>query len=100
MSDGPENLTSPIISENNGIRQEAFETQHSFLQSNWKKNSAEVSEMIGLALGEGALTDETCKKWFQRFRYGNFDLYYRQRPGQSKKFEDEELEQLLEVNST
>ena len=56
--------------------------------------------MICSALGEVAVTHKTCKKWFQRFRNGNFDLSDRKRPGQPKKFEDKELEQLLEENPT
>ena len=56
--------------------------------------------MICSALGEGAVTHKTCKKWFQRFRNVDFDLSDRERPGQPKKFEDEELEQLLEENPT
>ena len=56
--------------------------------------------MICSALGEGAVTYKTCKKWFQRFRNGDFDLSVQERPGQPKKFEDEELKQLLEENAT
>ena len=52
------------------------------------------------ALGEGAVTHKTCKKWFQRCRNGDFDHSDRERPCQSKKFEDEALEQLLEENPT
>ena len=81
------------------MRQGAFETLHSF-RNPILKNAAEATEIICSALGESALTHKTCKKWFQRFRNGDFDLSYRERPGQPKKFEDEELEQLLEENST
>ena len=63
-----------------------------------KKNAA--TEMICSTLGEGALIHKTSKKSFQRFRNGNFILYDQKRPGQPKKFEDEELEQLLEENPT
>ncbi|CAK9825563.1 Mariner Mos1 transposase, partial [Anthophora retusa] len=51
--------------------------------------------MICSALGENAVTYKTCKKWFQRFRSGNFDLNDAERSGTPKKVEDEELEQLL-----
>ena len=56
--------------------------------------------MINPALGEAAVTHKKCKKWFQTFRNGDFDLSDRERPSQSKKFDDEELEQLLEENPT
>ena len=51
-------------------------------------------------LGEGAVTHKTCKKWFQRFRNGDIYLPNRERSGQPKKFEDEELKQLLEETPT
>ena len=55
--------------------------------------------MIFLAFGEVTVAHKTCKKWFQRFHNGDFDFSDRERPGQPKKFEDEELEHLLELLS-
>ena len=46
------------------------------------------------------LSHKTCKKWSQRFRNGDYDLSDRERPDQPKKFEDEEVEQLLKENPT
>lgn len=37
-----------------------------------------------------------CFEWFQLFRSGDFDIRDQQRPGQVKKFGDEELEFLLD----
>ena len=51
--------------------------------------------MRHMKLRESAVTHKTCKKWFQRFRNGDFDLSYWERTRQPEKFEDEELEQLL-----
>ena len=63
-----------------------------------KKNATEATEKIFSALGEGAVTHKTCKKWsVQRFCNSNFDLSDRERPDQSKKFEDEKLEQLRNI---
>ena len=56
--------------------------------------------MIFSALGEGAVINKTCKKWFPRFRNADFDLSDRERTSQPKKFEDVELKQLLKENST
>ncbi|CAK9827111.1 Mariner Mos1 transposase [Anthophora retusa] len=64
-----------------------------------KKNAAEATKMVCSALGENAVTYKTCKKWFQRFRSGNFDLNDAERSGTPKKVEDEELEQLLNEDS-
>lgn len=54
--------------------------------------------MICSALGENVISYSTCKKWFQRFRNGNFNLEDDERPGQPKKFEDDDLKQLLAEN--
>lgn len=64
-----------------------------------KKTAYEATEMIISALGEGAVTYKTSKKWFSKFREGNFDLSDSERPGQSKRFLDEDLEILLDENS-
>ena len=42
--------------------------------------------------GEHALAERTCQKWFARFKSGNFGSEDEKRPGQTKIFEDEELE--------
>ncbi|KMQ88968.1 histone-lysine n-methyltransferase setmar [Lasius niger] len=39
-----------------------------------QKNAAAVTEMICSALGKSTVIHKTCKKWYQRFRDGNFDL--------------------------
>ena len=57
-----------------------------------EKNAAEATEMICSALRHGAMRHKTCKRWFQRFRNSNCDLFDRERPSQQKKFKDEELE--------
>ena len=41
--------------------------------------------MICSVLGECAVTHKACKKWFQRFGNGDFDISDRQRAGQPKK---------------
>ena len=65
-----------------------------------KKNSAEATEIIRSALREGTMTHKAYYKCFQRFCNGDFGLFDQERPGQPKKFENEELEQLLEKNPT
>jgi len=65
-----------------------------------KKNAAEAAEMICSALGKGAVTHTTCKNWYKKFREGDFNLKDKERPGQPQKFEDEELQYLLDQNST
>jgi len=49
-----------------------------------KKNAAEAKEMICSAMSENAASYSTCKKWFQQFRDGNFDLQDGEHPDQKK----------------
>jgi len=45
-------------------------------------------------------TDKSCREWFRRFKDGDFSVKGKPRSGQSKKFEDKELEALLEEDQT
>lgn len=63
---------------------------------NMKKKAAESHRILVEVYGDHALAERTCQKWFARFKSGNFDLEDEERPGQPKKFEDEELEALLD----
>lgn len=45
--------------------------------------------------GDQVPSEKTCKKWFNRFKKGNFDLNDEKRSGRKKKFEDAELLMLL-----
>ena len=60
-----------------------------------KKTAAESHCMLVEVYGEHALAERTCQKWFARFKSGDCDLEDEERPGQPKKFENEELEALL-----
>jgi len=40
----------------------------------------------------------TCRVWFKRFRNGDFDVRDKECPEQPKKFEDFELQELLDEN--
>ena len=68
---------------------------------NMKKTTAESHRISVEVYGEHALAEQTCQKWFARFKSGDFGLEVKclegeERPGQSKKFDDEELEALLD----
>lgn len=64
-----------------------------------KKNAAEAAEMICCALGKDIVTYTTCKNLYERFREKDFNFKDKERPGQPKKFEDQELLHLLNQNS-
>ena len=63
---------------------------------NMKKTAAESHRILVEVCGEHALAERTCQKWSARFKSGDFGLKDEERPGQPKKFEDEELKALLD----
>jgi len=63
---------------------------------NMKKKAAESHRILVEMYGEHALAERTCQKWFARFKSGHFDLEDEERVGAPPKFEDAELEELLD----
>ena len=61
-----------------------------------KKSVAESHRILVEVYGDHALSEWTCQKWFARFKSGDFDLEDQERAGCTKKFEDAELEALLD----
>lgn len=66
---------------------------------NSKRNATQAHEFLSEVYPEYAPEIRTCQKWFARFKSGDFDLEDKERPGQPKKFEDAELQALLDENS-
>lgn len=64
-----------------------------------KKTFAESHRLLVDVYGDDALSRTQCYEWFKRFESGYFDIKDKERPGQEKKFEDEELETLLSEDS-
>ena len=62
---------------------------------NSKKTAAEAHRMLVEAYGDAALSDTSCRDWYRRFQSGDFDTTDKERPGQPKKFDDDELLALL-----
>lgn len=50
--------------------------------------------------GEEALTERTCQRWFKRFKSGKFNLEDKDYIRKPKKFEDEELEVMVNEDSS
>ena len=65
-----------------------------------KKSAAESHRMLVEAYGDHALSEATCKRWFQRFRDNDFDVLNKERGRPSKKFEDAELQAILNEDDT
>lgn len=65
-----------------------------------KKNAAGAHRMLADAYGEYALSERMCREWFQRFKSGDYDLSNKGRGRPPKKFEDTELQALLDEDSS
>lgn len=64
------------------------------------KNASQARESICSVFRDDIISYEACNYWYKRFRSGNFDLNDQPRPGQPQKFEDAELQALLDEDST
>jgi len=64
-----------------------------------KKNAAEAIAMISAAYGENAVSHTTCKRWYQKFRQGDFSLEDESHAGCPQKIEMDELQAVLDINS-
>lgn len=64
-----------------------------------KKTAAESHNLLVEVYGDNAMSRTQCFEWFQRFKSGDFDISDKERPGQLKKFEDEELQSLIAEDS-
>ena len=61
-----------------------------------KKTAAESHRMPVEAYGEHLLGKTRCFEWFKKFKSGNFDVRNEDRGKPQKKFEDNELQALLD----
>lgn len=61
-----------------------------------KKTAAEAHQTLREAYGDHALSERTCREWFQRFKTGDFDVEDKAHGRPPKKFEDEDLQALLD----
>lgn len=55
--------------------------------------------MLVEVYGNDASSERNCRDWVQRFRNGDFDFKDKERSDAPKKFEDEDLESLLDEES-
>lgn len=63
-----------------------------------KKNAEQAHQLLVEAYGGHALSRRQCFEWFKKFKAGQYELQNQPRGRPPKKFEDEELETLLEEN--
>ena len=62
------------------------------------KNKTEMQKKICAVYGEGAVTDQTCQKWFAKFRAGSFSLDDAPGLGRPVKVDNDQMETLIENN--
>ena len=66
---------------------------------NLNKSAAEVHRLLVETYGNAALSEKSCREWFQKFKNGEFDIEDKERSGRPKVYEDAELEELLDQDS-
>ena len=66
---------------------------------NLKKSAAEAHRLLVEAYGEAALSERSCREWFQKFKNGEFHIEDKEGSGSPKVYEDMELEALLDQDS-
>ena len=64
-----------------------------------KKTAAEADRMLSSTYGEAALSEGTCREWFQCFKSGDFDVEDRHSGEKEEILEDSELESLIAEDS-
>ena len=72
--------------------------QHIMLYFKKRKNTTEMQEKIYAVCGEGAVTDQTCQKWFVKFCVGDFSLDDAPRSGRPVEVDCNQMETLTENN--
>ena len=66
---------------------------------NLKKSAAKAHRLLVETYDEAALSERSCREWFQNFKNGEFDIEDKERRGSPKVYEDAELEALLDEYS-
>jgi len=64
---------------------------------NLKKFAAEAHRLLVKVYGDAALSERSCREWFQKFKNGEFDVEDKERSGRPKVYA--ELEALLDEDS-
>lgn len=65
-----------------------------------KKSATEAHQMLEEAYGDHALGKTQCYNWFKKFKSGDFEVDNESRGRPPQKFEDAELQALLDQDST
>ena len=66
---------------------------------NLKKFAVETHRLLVETCDEAALSERSCREWFQKFKNGEFYIKDKERSGMLKVYEDAELKVLLDQDS-
>ncbi|UYV69118.1 KIF4A [Cordylochernes scorpioides] len=67
---------------------------------NWNKSATEAHRMLEKVYSDHALSKSQCYRWFKKFQSGDFELDNEPHGKPPQKFEDAELQALLDEDST
>ncbi|UYV72490.1 hypothetical protein LAZ67_9003364 [Cordylochernes scorpioides] len=67
---------------------------------NWKKSASEAYRMLEEVYNDHTLSKSQCYRWFKKFQSGDFELDNEPHGKPPQKFEDAELQALLDEDST
>lgn len=62
------------------------------------ENTTQATKEICAVYGEGALAERTVRKWFAKFRAGDFNVKDQERSGRPSSTDDDQLKTLLDNN--
>ena len=62
------------------------------------KNATKTHKKICAVYGKGPVTDQTCQKWFAKFRAGDFSLDNAPWSGRPVEVDSDQIETLTENN--
>ena len=63
-----------------------------------ERNATEACRKLLKVFGEGAVSDRTCRRWFEKFQIGDFDLSDKPRSGRPSLIDDDTIKVMLEQN--
>ena len=63
------------------------------------QTAAEAALDICMVYGDGVISESTARKWFAKFKTGNFDIDDTPRSGRPSEFDEDHLKALLKQES-
>lgn len=64
------------------------------------KNASKSHRILVETYGDDVPSLNTCINWFKRFKRGDSDTRSKERPGQPKRFQDDELQTCLDEDDS